>query len=37
MEKRPFVGTFRLREKDRFHLDRRFVTEWRTVAPNQPH
>ena len=37
MEKRPFVGTFRLREKDRFHLDRRFVTEWRTAAPNQPH
>jgi hypothetical protein len=37
LEKRPFVGTFRLREKDRFHLDRAFVTEWRTVAPNQPH
>lgn len=35
MEKRPFVGTFRLREKDRFQLDRHFVTEWRTVAPNQ--
>ena len=32
MEKRPFVGTFRLREKDRFHLDRHFVTEWRTVG-----
>lgn len=36
MEKRPFVGTFRLREKDRFHLDRHFVTEWRTAAPNPP-
>jgi hypothetical protein len=32
LETRPYVGTFRLKEKDRFRLDRRFVTEWKTVA-----
>jgi hypothetical protein len=36
VEKRPFVGTFPIREKYRFHLDHHFVTEWRTVGPAVP-